>query len=436
MIKSLAKLLLARRFAELKRRVDFYSSVHSADQIRAIQLDRFNQSWKRCIETIPFYREWRKKYRLPGEIQALDDIDEFPILTKKIISEESDLIAQSPGKKWNTLTGGTSGLSTAFPMGDSDADAAWVNTHVGRAWNSLQPGDRLFMIWGHSHLFSGPGAGFKQFKRKLKDKLNNIKRVSAYNLDESRLEAIASELLKDRPAYVIGYGSCLGQLCGYLRAQGRTLIGAEVKRVVNTSETLEESKAAVISSIFGCPVINEYGMAEAGVIGYSSGSLYPIRVFWNDYVVRSIDRRLIVTTIGRRCFPLINYDPEDLSSDVTPESGSITSITNLQGKVRDIFEIEDLHGNKHEVSVIIFDHIFKQIESLALLHYELTEKGDILIKYTSNSGKLNHDQLRDHFGSEMKKEGIEIDKFRVGFEWLELPLQTTAGKRLSFVRKG
>ena len=138
----------------------------------------------------------------------------------------------------------------------------------------------------------------------------------------------------------------------------------------------------------------------------------------------------------KSCFPLINYDPEDLSSDVTPESGSIISITNLQGKVRDIFEMEDRHGNKHEVSVIIFDHIFKQIEPLGLLHYELTEKGDILIKYTSNSGKLNHVQLRDHFGSGMKQEGIEIDKSRVGFEWLELPLQTMAGKRLSLVRKG
>ena len=421
-----------RKLAELRV---LYESVSDPAATASRQLERFNAQWRRAWTTVPFYQNWRRVHQLPERIGCLTDLAKFPILTKQMISDERDLVATSPGVERFTLTGGTSGVSTPFPMSSNDADASWINTHIGRSWNGLQPGDRLLMIWGHSHLFSGKGAAIKQAKRRIKDRLNNITRVSAYNLDDNRLEYIAGEIRRFKPRYVIGYGSCLARLCGYLAAKKRNLRDARVVRVVNTSETLDATDADMVSNLFDCPVINEYGMAEAGVIGYSSGELYPVRVLWNDYIVRTDNRRLIVTTIGSRCFPLINYDTEDLCGDELPETGSHLLLDSLLGKARDTFKIVDAHGRQHEVSVVLFDHILKQIDPLRSLHYELESDGGVHVSYTSEEGQLSDELLKERFMAGLLQEGIEFDPAKLSYTWLAKPLQTTAGKRKALARQ-
>jgi phenylacetate-coenzyme A ligase PaaK-like adenylate-forming protein len=434
MRKTLATLVLARRMRQLRHLTHTYAAMQDSERIAEIQLTRFNAHWGKAWKNVPFYRRWRELHRLPERIDRLHDLHEFPVLTKSAISDERELIANSPGNERSTLTGGTSGISTAFPMGRQDADAAWINTHVGREWNGIEPNDRLFMIWGHSHLFGGRGAVWKQLKRKVKDSLNNIYRVSAYSLDDAQLDEIASRIIRLRPKYVIGYGSCLMRLCNYLDVRRRGLRDAKVTRVVNTSETLDAGDALLVSSVFGCPVINEYGMAEAGVIGYSCGELYPIRVLWSDYLVQTSSRRLMLTTLGQRCFPLINYDTEDLCGDLTPDTGALLSLSNLLGKARDVFEIMDMRGSAHEVSVVLFDHILKQIGELRSLHYDLDPDGTVQISYTTDGSEVKRSILLSRFASGLRQEGIDIDPARVKFVHLTQLLQTAAGKRRTLTR--
>ena len=434
MRSALMRLVLSHRRKRLEEIGALYDRTLEQKQIAATQLDRFNEHWKLAWRTVPFYRKWRMDHRLPEKIGTLNELAAFPVLTKKVISDERALVGRSPGIARFTLTGGTSGISVPFPMGNADADVAWINAHIGRGWNGIRPHDRLFMIWGHSHLFRGRGAAVKHFKRRVMDGLNNIRRVSAYNLDDAQLENIVRELARCRPKYVIGYGSCLMRFCAYLEARSRTMRDAGIACVINTSESLSPADAESISSALGCPVINEYGMAEAGVIGYSSGSLYPIRIFWNDFILRPINRRLMLTTLGERCFPLINYDTEDLCGDETPATGSLLLISDLLGKARDIFEVKDVDGKSHEVSVILFDHILKPIAPLRSLHYELGANGTVWIRYTTDGGSLDDEHLATRFAEAIKKEGVRIDPAAVRFEWLAQPLQTLAGKRSTLVR--
>jgi phenylacetate-coenzyme A ligase PaaK-like adenylate-forming protein len=291
------------------------------------------------------------------------------------------------------------------------------------------------MIWGPSHLFSGQGAWRKHVKRQVKDWAANINRISAYNLAGPELDKIADGIVRARPAYVIGYGSCLIQLANHLHDQGRNVRDAGVRRVVNTSETMSALDESHVASAFGCPVINEYGMAEAGVIGYSVGSLYPVKLFWHDFIVRLVDRRIVLSTIGERCFPLINYDTEDLSDDSMSETGSALELNSLLGKARDIFTIRDAVGQDHEVSVVLFDHVLKQISQLRSLHYTLRADGAVQIGYTSDGPPLLEPDLQARFAAGLAQEGIAIAPKMFSFHQLDAPLQTVAGKRMTLKRQ-
>ncbi len=435
MRERIAKRLLRARVPALEALARTYAQAGDTQAIAKIQLARFNAHWDKAWRTIPFYNAWKAEHMLPERIVDIRGLADFPVLTKLVLSERRDLMERTPGLERYTLTGGTSGVSTAFPMNGDDAKASWTNAHLGRHWNGIAPGSRLFMIWGHSHLFSGRGAWRKQIKRQFKDWFANIDRMSAYNLSGPELDAIAMGIIRAKPAYVIGYGSCLAQLARHLKDKGRDLTGAGVRRVVNTSETMPAGDVPDVAATFGCPVINEYGMAEAGVIGYSAGSLYPVKLFWNDFIVRLVDRRIVLSTLGDRCFPLINYDTEDLSDDPMPETGSALELRSLLGKARDIFTIRDADGDEHDVSVVLFDHLLKQIPQLKSLHYTMRADGGVSIEYTAEGAPLPEVWLQTRFAAGLAQEGITIAPQTTSFHRLDAPLQTVAGKRVTLKRE-
>ena len=434
--KTIFNYYFKKRIKLLRNEKNYYNSSISKDlgEIENIQVDKFNKVWNKSFENIPFYKEWKYKNSLPCEIKCVNDLDLFPILTKEEISNKRDLISKTPGIERNTLTGGTSGISTPFPMNFLDADTSWINTHIGRSWNSIEPRDKLFMIWGHSHLFQGRGAIFKHLKRKAADHINKIFRVSAYDVSDENLDHIVSQILKVKPVYIIGYGSCMGYLADFIQRKNISLRNVNVKRIVNTSETISKKDAKILSNIFECPVINEYGMAETGVIGYSQNSLYPIRVFTNDFIVRIKAQRLIITTLGNKCFPLINYDTEDLSSDVPPKEGFLSSIKSLDGKARDVFEIKDIYSNLHKISVIILDHIFKQIGELRSLHFEIRSNHELIISYNYSGNRPSKELLMKTLAQGLETQGIEIEESLISFKEIDSPLLTIAGKRQTLSR--
>ncbi len=134
MLNYLFKIYLKKRLQALSIEEDFYiTNKHlSQEKKENIQLNKFNIIWRNSYENIPFYKNWKEKHNLPNKIYNLSQLEDFPVLTKKIISDNRNLVFKTPGIKRQTLTGGTSGIATPFPMNLSDADSAWINTFTGR----------------------------------------------------------------------------------------------------------------------------------------------------------------------------------------------------------------------------------------------------------------------------------------------------------------
>lgn len=428
MLKLVFNILFSNRIASLKQSIEFYSNDNNfcKDKAEDIQVSNFNNIWKNAYTNIPFYKSWKEKHKLPDEIDHISQLKEFPILTKKIISDNRKQILNSPNSERETLTGGTSGISTPFPMNSDDANTAWVNTFTGRYLNGIKPRSKLLMIWGHSHLFNGKGAYFKHLKRYIADRLNRIYRTSAYDLSDKNLKFISHQIFKKKPEYIIGYGSCLVAFANYCLENNINFKDANIKRIVNTSETITQYDANKISRLFMAPVINEYGMAEAGVIGYSVSSLFPIKIFFKEFIVRVHNNKIIITTIGKKCFPLINYDTEDLS--IEDDNDSLYEFSNLGGKERDIINFIDKNKKEFQISVIILDHIFKQVNSIRSLHYK-TENNLLNIYFSYFGNRPSEESLFSVLQKGLALQGINIEFSNVKFHQLEEPIKTFAGKR-------
>lgn len=418
--------MLKNRYDKLNAIEKNYATNFDQSDVEKYQLDKFNNIWFHSQREIPFYKMWQDKFDLPHQINSLNDLETFPLLTKQDLIEHAQLIEMTPGVTRYTLTGGTSGLTTKFPMNHADAQTAWLNTHLGRRWNDINHSDSLFMIWGHSHLFSGRYAKLKQVKRQVKDFVLGIKRMSAYDMSSKHLEKIYKNITSSKPNYIIGYGSCLTLLAKYIEISGHQFINSNLKLIVNTSEPISPSDAKLVSSIFGCPVANEYGMAEAGVIGYSVNQTSPIHIMWQDYIVGRKNQEIILTTIGERCFPLINYSTEDYSAG--DDKCSMIAIDSIQGKVRAILTVGVAGGGKTQLSVVLLDHILKQLPAISLIHYEQTSATTVKVMYIASKPIKNSDII-EWLQSHLSNEGINIRPKTVIAQEIDEPLSTFAGKR-------
>ena len=415
--------IFSERKAKLKSNIKLYDFDYPNNFVIEYQLNKFNSVWRKAYSEIPFYNKLKIDNNLPNFVSSLDEISNFPVVDKNLLKSHEQVFRETPNAERYTLTGGSSGVTTEFPMNRYDADTAWVNTFTGRSWNNINPFDRCLMIWGHSHLFANKHQ-FSKLIRNAKDKILNINRQSAYDMSQKNIQNIIKVISDYKPKYIIGYGSCLCEVAKeFVNLQVKAPL--QLHTVINTSEPINQANASLIASAFNCKVVNEYGMAEAGVIGYSISTITPIKVFWRDYLVQRRDNKLFVTTLGERCFPLINYDPEDVSFG--PKSESLSSIEFVEGKARSILKLIDRSGTIISISVVLLDHILKQHSFFTSVAYQWNDVNSITILYTGDT--LSDDAfVKGDLIEKLKLENMEFCRSQFNFVRVPVLPKTISGK--------
>ena len=71
-----------------------------------------------------------------------------------------------------------------------------------------------------------------------------------------------------QPEYLYGYASALETFARLMEPSREKLRLKHLKAVVSTSETLSDLRRQSIGDTFACPVLNEYGARDAGILGY------------------------------------------------------------------------------------------------------------------------------------------------------------------------
>ena len=322
----------------------------------------------------------------------------------------------------------TSGITTNFPTSSIDGDDQYANGYLGRSWWGIKPFDPILLFWGHSHLFGTGWWGYlEKARRRVFDHLLGMQRISCYELNADTIERFYKAIVSTRPRCIISYASNIFKIYKYMESRDLVLKEQGLKAIIVTSETTSSEDAQEFSKRFNTNIVQEYGMAETGPIGYSSQSSDNIRILWDSFVITvSQAGNLYLSSIGPKLFPLFNYDVEDVVVVGNVIKKSVLSLLAVTGKQRDVLTIPCTKSGDRIISSIFFDHLLKYYPHIYSVQYRQKQNGiDILL---TSDCSLDTADIRSYLQRESKKEFPDLDLRNVSIVQIEKTIKTIAGK--------
>ena len=250
-------------------------------QLADIQLSKIKEIWKDAVADVPYYSRLAAEGRAPIEITNWEDFFSIPELTREVLQDHREEFIRRSGDPdlWR-MTGGSTGNPIKFGVWKSEDEIIRVLKLVLWKRVGYLPSDRLFLIWGHSHLL---GTGWRRhwnhILRKAKDAVLGYTRVDAYALSIDLCKQYAEELLRYRPAGLIGYSAVLDYFVRALPERWIDFKALGLKFVMPCAEPAPKKDSFdLLGRVFGCPVIQEFGGVDFGHVGMKLGG-EPFEVF-------------------------------------------------------------------------------------------------------------------------------------------------------------
>lgn len=403
---------------EISDQADFYSRDWSPEDIRTWQLNQFNEQWRVICQEVPYFVQLVCDRNLPKKFESWKQFkDSVPVTDREMVQKHrNDLTNATRSPNFWRITGGSTAEPVQIPAWSSERKYERKNFWYARGWYDIKPSDKLFLIWGHSHIFGeGIRGWWNRSIREFKDHLLGYYRANAYDLSDEALKQVGQKLLHVQPKYVIGYSNALDQFARANKHLSRQFHRLDLKAVIATAEAFPRSDSSeYIESILGAPVAMEYGTVETGPIAYQ-GIDGDFRIFWRDYKVEGKSTDLLggayeiyITSLYPRCFPLVRYRIGDLVIENPNSTDFNQKFSTLIGRCNDYIELPD--GKRiHSESIT---HAIKDINKIA--SYQVKQsKNKIIMYYVSKTEKPLNFNTRKKIRKRLSNVNPHLEKIKI-----------------------
>ena len=327
------------------------------EQIRQHQIARLKAVLQRVGQQVPYYQAVFQSLGFnPDAINALDDLQKLPFLTKDIIRQNQEqLKATDAGPLTRYNTGGSSGEPLVFFIGSErvshDVASKWRATR----WWDVDIGDPEIVLWG-----SPIELGAQDRVRALRDKLLRTELLPAFEMSDAKVDGFIKTLRARRPKMLFGYPSAFNHIAQHAQRSGQVLHDLGIKVAFVTSERLYDHQRETIEEVFGCPVANGYGGRDAGFIAHQcpAGRMH---LTAEDIIVEIVDAdgrvlapnqsgEIVVTHLATGDFPFIRYRTGDigvLDDQLCSCGRGLPVLKEVQGRSTDFIVAADgtvMHG--------------------------------------------------------------------------------------------
>ena len=430
----------ARRLRpEVEDQKAFYEQTWSPDEIRAWQLERFNERWVSIRENVPYYSRLTAERDLPPRFDSWEQFrDRMPVIDRETVQEHrAALASKKKSPDFQRVTGGSTAEPVQIPAWASERTYEQGNFWYAREWYDISPADQLFLLWGHSHIFGeGLSGWWKKKKRQLKDWLLGYHRADAYNLSDDALRRAGTELLRMNPDYLLGYSKALDQLARVNYHRSEEFQQLDLKVAIATAESFPRPESAeLIEDVFGAPVAMEYGAVETGPIAYQAPD-GDFQIFWRHYKIEGEQTDLLdgayeiyVTSLYPRCFPLVRYRIGDMVPDDPNAMDFDQTITSIIGRCNDYIALSN--GRRiHSVALI---HAVQDVDGIQALQIHQMDEDGVAVYYESENGDPLEDQKLEAMREGLSRLDPALEDVRI--QMVSSLEQTPAGKRKRVVRE-
>ena len=222
-----------------------------------------------------------------------------------------------------------------------------------------------------------------------------------------------------------------------MKEAGIDLNELNLKAVICTAEKMYPHHRQLFDEVFACPVVDEYGCAEHGIIAFQckegnmhimADHLYVEFLDENDQPVKPGETgRIVITDLDSYAMPLIRYDIGDMGrpSDKKCSCGVTLPLMEIvEGRKEDF--IRTTHGKLVHAAYLCYTlkddtvHEFKMYQkALNKLHVQIVKSP----LFNDQSEKMLENKLRTALGGQVN----------ISFEYLDRIPREKSGKLRYFV---
>lgn len=280
-----------------------------------------------CQHSTPYYElAFNNK-----SFKKLEDLQELPILTKQLLIEQSEQLKPRylpNGHKFGGIrqSSGTTGLPIKVAHTIFSNEVFTILKQREYRWFNYNPKKKLAVIRLPSQLprmkgrelglkdsfkFSGWGAISNHFKT------GEMLTFSVLNDVEDQLRWLE----ETQTDYLTAYAESLEHLAF---AKVNNTFSFKIQSLLSISETMTADMHSRISHAFNCPIQQNYGLNELGVIASKCPEGGRYHVHSEFYYVEIVNAegglckagetgRVLVTSLSNPAMPLVRYDTDDLA---------------------------------------------------------------------------------------------------------------------------
>ncbi len=317
----------------------------SLPELQDIQWQRLKKMYAFLWEKNSFFRRRFLAVGLtPDSLESTADIVNLPILTKKEIRENVELMI-SDGFVQETLlqfkTGGSTGKALDMFITEECSELRNACARRHDRWAGWMPGEPIGAAWGNPKLPSTVKEKF--FHHCLQPYIY----LDTMAVSEMSVKKFAQSWKQTKPTLLYGHAHSLFILAQYVQKLGCDEICP--KGILSTSMMLLPHERKLIENVFSCKVTDRYGCEEVSLIGSECEKHNGMHMNIEHLVIEFIKDdgtpalpgepgNIVVTDLMNYAMPFIRYRVEDVGvplDSVCSCGRGLPLMGNVAGRVAD-----------------------------------------------------------------------------------------------------
>ncbi len=416
--------------------IDYYKKMESvsSEEMESERRKKLCAILLHAYENVPYYKKllFESGVICDGQV-VLENFEKIAPMTKNIIRDEGENLysGDHKGRKWFLNTsGGSTGESVPFIQDMDFHDwqmgcRFYYNYIVGK-----EVGEPEIKLWGSDRdVF----VGAEKASTRLRRWLFNVTVLNSFVMTESDMAGYVEKWNSIRPKFVWAYATSIYEFAKYIKQTGKQVWSPAC--IVSTAEMLSAEIRGLVEEVFGCPVVNQYGSREVGVIASECLEKDGLHVFPVNNYVEILDDNLrpckpgdmgdvYVTNLNNYSMPMIRYRIGDTAE--VAEAGECLcgrlwpKIATVTGRVSDHFRTRQ--GKL--IHCIYITHLFygkDDIKNYRVIQHDYEDVEVVMVA----AGKVKTETIRE---IEEKLKLVMGEDCRVAFREVEEIPRLASGK--------
>jgi len=396
----------------------------SPKQLKELQFYKLKRLLHHAYHNSPYYNNLFNKLGIsPEQIRNFEDFTRIPPLSRDDLRENLENIVVK-GKQRGIIkasTGGSTGEPVFFYMDRRRAAYDIAAKIRARRWWGIDIGDKEVILWG------SPIELTRQTRIvKLKDRLLNCILLSAFDMSEETMSEYYKLLLNFKPKVLSGYASSLYCFAQFLEYENLNAKDIGIKLVISTAELLYDFMREKISSVFGCPIANEYGARDGGFIAHecphgnmhlTAENIY-VEIYSGDRPAQSGETgEVYLTHLDNYATPLIRYKIGDLLTRIDegcPCGRGLPLVKVDAGRTHDII----ITDSGKLIHPLFFIYIIRDLPGIKQFKVIQRTTRDILIQmiitddFDKDNVGLIRNKIQERMGNQTRVEIAFVDEIQ------------------------